>query len=135
MALGVASMAVRTRAQQRGTRAWIDVHHHILPPAYIEAVGSAAIGAPGGRAVAPQWSVELSLEAMDKAGIATAMTSLSAPALVPRDDGAAERQRARRLVRGFNDFSRKMAVDHPGRFGTFATLCLPDVDGSLGERR
>ena len=132
-ALGVAGLAVRARAQQPGNRAWLDVHHHILPPAYLEAVGSLAVGAPGGRTAAPPWSVELSLETMDKAGIATAVTSLSAPALVPQNDGAAERQRARRLVRGFNEFSRTMAVDHPGRFGTFATLCLPDVDGSLAE--
>ena len=132
-ALGVASMAVRARAQRPGSRAWIDVHHHILPPAYVEAVGSAAIGAPGGRTAAPQWSVELALETMDSTGIVTALTSVSAPALVPRNDGAAERQRVRRLVRGFNEFSRKMAVEHPRRFGTFATLCLPDVDGSLTE--
>ena len=131
--LGAAGFAVRTRAQRLGNRAWIDVHHHILPPAYVEAAGSAAIGAPGGRAVAPRWSVELSLETMDQAGIATAMTSVSAPAVSPQGGGTAERQRVQRLVRGFNEFSHKMAVDHPGRFGTFATLCLPDVDASLAE--
>jgi hypothetical protein len=129
--LGAAGLAVRTRAQPLGNRAWIDVHHHILPPAYVEAAGSAAIGAPGGRAVAPRWSVELSLETMDQAGITTAMTSVSAPAVSPQGGGTAERQRVQRLVRSFNEFSRKMAVDHPGRFGTFATLCLPDVDASL----
>jgi predicted TIM-barrel fold metal-dependent hydrolase len=132
-ALGVASMAARAGAQRTGGRAWIDVHHHILPPAYVEAVGSPPIGAPGGRTAAPQWSVSLSLETMDRAGIATAMTSLSAPALVPQNDGAAERERVRRVVRGLNEFSRTMSVTHPGRFGTFATLCLPDVDGSLAE--
>lgn len=83
--------------------------------------------------MAPRWSVELSLETMDQAGIATAMTSVSAPVVSPRDGGTAERQRVQRLVRSCNEFSHKMAVDHPGRFGTFATLCLPDVDASLAE--
>jgi len=131
--LGAAGFVVRTGAQRPGNRAWIDVHHHVLPPAYVEAAGSAAIGAPGGRATAPRWSVELSIESMDQAGIATAMTSVSAPAVSPQGSGAAERQRVQRLVRGFNEFSCRMAVDHPGRFGTFATLCLPDVDASLAE--
>ena len=114
-------------------RRWVDVHHHILPPDYVEAVGSAAIGAPGKRSAAPQWSVEASLDAMDKAGIATALTSISAPALQFPVGNDRERQRIQRLVRGFNEFARTMAVDHPGRFGTFATLCLPDVDASLAE--
>ena len=121
-----------TTAHAQRVRGWVDVHHHIIPPAYLQAIGSAAIGAPGGRAAAPEWSVESSLETMDAAGIATAMTSVSVPAL-PVGGDAGERQRGMRLVRGFNEFAKKLAVDNPGRFGTFASLCLPDVDASLAE--
>ena len=106
----------------------IDVHHHILPPDYVSAVGSAVIGAPAAKATAPSWSVADSLQAMDAFGIETAMTSISSPG-IPLDDSTA----LRRVARLCNDFAKQMTVDHPGRFGTFAVLPLPDVAASLEE--
>jgi predicted TIM-barrel fold metal-dependent hydrolase len=104
----------------------IDVHHHILPPPYVEAVGEAAIGALLVSGRAPQWTPQASVEAMDRNGIATAVTSMSAPAF-GRGAGA------RKLARQCNDYAAAMRRDHPGRFGVFATLPLPDIDGSLAE--
>ena len=40
---------------------------------------------------------------------------------------------AKRLARVCNDFGAKLVRDYPGRFGLFAVLPLPDVDGSLKE--
>jgi len=38
-----------------------------------------------------------------------------------------------RIARACNDYGARMIVDHPGRFGLFASLPLPDIDASLKE--
>src|SRR5439155_9568721 len=53
----------------------IDVHHHILPRVYVQAVGEASLGALGSSGRMPDWSIEGSLAVMDGAGIRTAITS------------------------------------------------------------
>jgi 6-methylsalicylate decarboxylase len=106
----------------------VDVHHHILPPDYVKAVGDAAIGAPNNRPTGPSWSIADSIETMDKFGIQTAFTSISSPG-IPLDDAKA----VQRTARGCNDFAKQMTIDHPGRFGVFAFLPLPDVAASLEE--
>lgn len=40
---------------------------------------------------------------------------------------------ARRLAREVNDDGATAVRDHPGRFGLFASLPLPDIDGALAE--
>jgi predicted TIM-barrel fold metal-dependent hydrolase len=40
---------------------------------------------------------------------------------------------ARLLARRVNEYTAELARDHPGRFGTFVSLPLPDVDGALEE--
>jgi predicted TIM-barrel fold metal-dependent hydrolase len=40
---------------------------------------------------------------------------------------------ARRIARDANDCAARLVSDHKGRFGMFATLTLPDLDGSLAE--
>jgi 6-methylsalicylate decarboxylase len=106
----------------------IDLHHHIIPPRYVEVVGQEAFGSltvtPGG----PSWSVDKSLEVMDRHGIEIAVTAISAPGLVVPN--AAGR---RDLGRYCNEYATELRVKHPGRFGVFASLPLPDIDGSLAE--
>jgi predicted TIM-barrel fold metal-dependent hydrolase len=106
----------------------IDVHHHIMPPDYVAAVTPAAIGKPTGGVKGPDWSPQLSLDAMDALGIQTSLTSISAPGFPISD-----RTALIKAVRGANDYAAKLASDHPGRFGVFAAMPLPDVDAAIAE--
>jgi predicted TIM-barrel fold metal-dependent hydrolase len=105
----------------------IDVHHHILPSEYVNAL--AGVGVTNvGRVRFPQWSVETTLGLMDRHGIATAITSFSAPGVYFGD-----RAFAKELARRCNDISARVVSDHPTRFGAFGVIPLPDVDAALRE--
>ena len=106
----------------------IDVHHHILPPDYVATVGDDRIGPLILAGRTPEWTPAMSVEAMDRNGIATAITSISAPGLWFGDN-----EESVRLARICNDYAASIRLDHPGRFGVFACLPLPDVDASLAE--
>ena len=106
----------------------IDVHHHILPPDYVAEVGGERIGALILAGRVPDWTPEASIEAMDRNGIATAITSISAPGLWFGDTG-----KTNALCRHCNDYAATIAQRHRGRFGVFASLPLPDVDAALAE--
>jgi 6-methylsalicylate decarboxylase len=103
----------------------IDVHHHVTPPSFIAASRASAF------ANAPRqlWTIEQSLEDMDRGGVATAIISLPHPVRIWPGD----RDEARRLARDWNEVSTTLARQHPGRFGLFATLPILDLDGSLRE--
>lgn len=109
----------------------IDVHHHIVPPRYLLDLGKERLGAAAAASVWQRisaWTPERSIEEMDRTGVATAVTSVSAPGVWFGDIA-----QGRRIARHCNEFAAQMARDHPGRFGTFAALPLPDTDGSLRE--
>ncbi|MGE0796738.1 MAG: amidohydrolase family protein [Lautropia sp.] len=106
----------------------IDVHHHILPQRYVDAVGAGPIGSQGSSGRVPAWSVEAALEGMDAAGIAVAITSISAPGF-----GVLAGQPAAALARWCNEFAARLGQDHSARFGMFTALPLPDLDASLQE--
>lgn len=106
----------------------IDVHHHILPPEYVATVGDDRIGPLILAGKTPDWTPGMSIEAMDRHGIATAITSISAPGLWFGDD-----DETLHLCRVCNEYAADIRRDHPGRFGVFASLPLPNVDASLAE--
>ncbi|WFU75453.1 amidohydrolase family protein [Bradyrhizobium sp. CB2312] len=106
----------------------VDTHHHFLPPAYVEAVGDRPIARTLVSGRAPAWSPSHSIDAMDRNGIQTAVLSLSAPGFVCTDAAGTAK-----LCRVCNEYAARMTRDHRGRFGSFASLPLPDVDGSLRE--
>jgi predicted TIM-barrel fold metal-dependent hydrolase len=101
----------------------IDVHHHFLPPRHLERIlALRESGRP------PQWSPQLSLEQMDQNGVATSLISIVQPGL-----WFGNNEEARSLARHCNEYGAQMAKDHPGRFGLFAAIPLPDIEGSLRE--
>jgi 6-methylsalicylate decarboxylase len=107
--------------------ALIDVHAHPLPPFYRRALVDAGRG-PSISGGFPEWSPELALAQMDEHGIRTAILSVSQPG-VHLGDGKA----ARGLARTFNEYLARLHSDHPTRFGAFAVLPLPDIEGALAE--
>lgn len=104
----------------------IDVHHHYLPPFYVEAIGDAPIAA--GTAGVPKWSPEASIAAMDHAGVEMAVVSITNPGIAVKDP-----KQRQSLARECNVYARKLASDHPGRFDGFAALPMPDIDATLAE--
>src|SRR5690349_19518313 len=113
------------------TRDRIDVHQHIVPSPYAAWLRAQGIDAAGGREL-PDWSVEGALALMDARDIATAILSLSTPG-VHLDPSKPRDPVARAQARAMNEIAARVAADHPSRFGFFATLTLPDVDGALAE--
>jgi 6-methylsalicylate decarboxylase len=101
----------------------IDVHSHVAPPSLLRDIGAQRLGNN-----LATWTVEKSLADMDGAGLATSMISI-APAGNPFGDPAT----AVRLTHECNEYIAKLVADHPGRFGLFASLPLPNVDASLAE--
>ena len=100
----------------------IDIHHHVVPPKYAEAL-KAFDGS-----TAPKWTPQMSIEDMDMNGIATSVVALMQPGAFFNNQ-----ELDRRLARESNEYAAKMVQDYPGRFGSFATLPLMDTEGSLKE--
>lgn len=126
-------------AQGRGYRldvrnGAIDVHHHFTPPGLGARGGGGAppargTTAPAGGRGGGGWTVARSLESMDEAGIATALLSMTQQGNVLYD----ATEKGRTAVRVCNDFGATLVQDYPRRFGLFASIPFPDVEGSLKE--
>jgi 6-methylsalicylate decarboxylase len=102
----------------------IDVHSHFAPPDYISELRARGV-------VNPQmfeWTPSRHIDEMDRAGVATALTSISPPGVWFVDNPT-----ARRISRICNDYAARFASDHKSRIGIFAALPVPDLDGSLKE--
>ena len=101
----------------------IDIHHHHIPPTFLASMPRQRTGGKP-----PAWTPASSLEDMDKNGVATSITSL-----IPDGVWYSDIALARRLARDANDYAAKLARDYPGRYGIFASVALPDIEGSLRE--
>ena len=104
----------------------VDIHHHMLPDFFWAATNEGTD--PVGGITPPPWSRDAALAFLDDAGIDVAITSISTPGVHTGDDTA-----ARALARRCNELSATLVRQRPDRFGGFACLPLPDVDGSLAE--
>jgi predicted TIM-barrel fold metal-dependent hydrolase len=120
-ALGAGALGTFAARAQAQAKSKIDVHHHFLPPAHKEALDRHKMGSP-------KWSPQMSLDDMDKSGIATSVLSQVQPGTWWGDN-----DESRKLSRQINEYGAKLVRDHPGRFGLFATISPPDTDGSLKE--
>ncbi|HUK59467.1 MAG TPA: amidohydrolase family protein [Stellaceae bacterium] len=109
----------------------IDTHHHIYPPNYtktnLERLVNDSVALPA--SAYTSWTPGTSIEAMEKAGIETAISSITSPGIWFGDGVEKARARAREC----NEFGAGMARDFPKRFGMFAAIPLPDIEGSLRE--
>jgi predicted TIM-barrel fold metal-dependent hydrolase len=104
----------------------IDLHQHVIPDFYWQA--SNEDGNAAGGITPPRWSLEGAIAYLDEAGIDVAVPSISTPGVHFGDDAA-----ARTLAQRVNEYLADIKRDRPDRFGGFAALPLPDVDGSLEQ--
>jgi len=106
----------------------IDVHFHLIPQFYSDAVYEAGRGPAIGRY--PDWSDKLALDLMDKHGIALAITSIAQPgvAFMPEAQAAA-------FARRCNDYAAELIAKYPQRFGCFGLLPMHSMDAAIAEAR
>jgi 6-methylsalicylate decarboxylase len=104
----------------------IDVHQHVVPTFWAKELPTHG-GDPSGTVI-PQWSPQSAIDMMDSQEIATGILSLTAPG-VARWYKRERREMARRV----NEYTADLVAKRPDRFGNFATLPLPDVDGAVRE--
>jgi 6-methylsalicylate decarboxylase len=119
-------MNPRPQPKQAAVTFTVDIHHHILPDFFWRATNEG--DHPVGGIAPPPWSRASALSFLDDAGIDVAVTSVSTPGVHTGDDA-----RARALARRCNELAAELTRGRPDRFGGFACLPLPDVDGALAE--
>ncbi len=95
----------------------VDVHFHLIPQFYQDAVYAAGAGPAIGRY--PDWSPELALETMDRFDIELALTSLAQPGV---QFCAADQ--AKTLARRCNDYAAELNTRWPKRFGALGTVSM-----------
>ena len=103
----------------------IDTHHHFFSPNYVKALDDKGMAAP----IVKNWSIAKTLDDMDKAGVSTAVLSVTTPQVGFTSDPEA----ARRLARESNEYAAELARTHKGRFGSFAMLPMHSADDALAE--
>jgi len=123
VAATVSALALPTPAatEQAGRPFRIDLHHHILPPKWIEAARTHKPDNSWGPEIVG-WTPVIAIEQMDKHDVAYAVTEFGLPGVwwAPPDEAAS-------LARYCNDYVADMQRTYPGRFGMFATIPLPHV--------
>jgi predicted TIM-barrel fold metal-dependent hydrolase len=92
----------------------IDVHHHFLAP---------------GMTTNRPWSVDMSLEQMDKFGIGVAILSMTQSGELLYNGT----EKGRAAVRAGNEFGAKVMQQYPSKFGFMGGIPMPDIDGTLRE--
>ncbi|WHA43932.1 amidohydrolase family protein [Agrobacterium larrymoorei] len=105
----------------------IDVHHHLVPPAFSATLQRKGIKKIAGGPIA-EWSVERSLRVMEDNDIGSAVLSLSAPGVYFGDIGE-----ARDLARACNEFAAEVRQREPQKFGQFAVLPMPFTEHAAKE--
>jgi predicted TIM-barrel fold metal-dependent hydrolase len=130
-ALGAAALLPSCASTSEARGKLIDTHHHFYAPAYQKAWldWEDARKIPHFQTQV-NWSRAGSIEAMDKAGVRTAVLSVASTPGVWFDMPPAE---AAQMARTCNEYGAEMVRDYPGRFGLFATLPMLDLDSTMKE--
>jgi predicted TIM-barrel fold metal-dependent hydrolase len=109
------------------TSRFIDVHQHLVPDVFRDLLKGVGINGGAGEELAP-WDVTTTLSAMDTFNIAASVLSYTISGIDITDAAF-----FRKLARESNEYLGRLVADHPDRFGGFALLPLPDIDGTLDE--
>ena len=126
-----AGMALAPRSFGQGMSAGpriIDTHHHFYPPKYTAELIKRFTESEGQRALRTNWNPKFSLDQMDQCGVATSIGSLTSPGV-----WLGNNEEGRAWARQSNEYGAQLIKDYPGRFGMWAAIPLPDIDGSLRE--
>src|SRR5260370_17039301 len=102
----------------------IDVHFHLIPPFYREAVYAAGRGPALGKY--PEWTPELALDVMDAHGIEVALTSLAQPGV-----GFGSEAGAQALARRCNDYAAGLIPRWPTPFRAFPPVPTVSLNAPL----
>lgn len=109
----------------------IDVHHHIFPKAYVDALKNAGVKNSIGVDF-PKWTIDTSLKKMKEYGIKIAMLSISTPGVYSNNmefpAGFSEK-----LARMTNEVMAEAKEKHPDRFGAFATIPMLNPQAAIEE--
>jgi 6-methylsalicylate decarboxylase len=106
----------------------IDTHHHFYPPKFTAELVKRLKESDSQKALRTNWTPRFSLDQMDHSGVATAIGSLTSPGVWLGND-----EEGRAWARECNEYGAQLMKDYPGRFGMWAAIPLPDIDGSLRE--
>ncbi|PYI31781.1 amidohydrolase 2 [Aspergillus indologenus CBS 114.80] len=113
----------------------IDVHSHVIPPIWKEALISAGYPLQNGTLYVddfpvPDWTLDSHLSTMDARGINFSTVSITAPGVAfLRHDAPAASQLARRINLQMHNWTQT----HPTRLGALCLLPLPHINASLAE--
>ncbi|KAL6889979.1 hypothetical protein GGI43DRAFT_387760 [Trichoderma evansii] len=106
----------------------IDVHHHVYPPVYSQALQKTG-GDPSGWFV-PDWTVQADLDLANAVGIKKSILSVTAPGPSCVGDSS----KALSLARECNDYVSRLRDEHPENYGFFLVLpSLFDTEACLNE--
>lgn len=105
----------------------IDAHCHFLPDIYVKALKKYDRINEDGFPI-PDWSYDMQMEYMEKAGISHAVLSLSTPHPYFGDDSFSAQ-----LCRAINEFAADIGKKAPEKFSFAACLPLPNVELAIQE--
>ena len=108
----------------------IDIHQHFVSPSFLSTLTARSATTPvPGLANWKGFSPARMVEILDQNGIALSMLSVTAPGIAFGNVGD-----SRRYARELNEYAVSAMVNaYKGRFGLFAVLPIPDIEGSLRE--
>lgn len=105
----------------------IEIHAHFIPPTYKKALNDTGLSEKD-RIPVPFWDAEKHLEYMNMMNIDASVASLSSPHVYFDD-----KMKTRALFREINEAGARLVSDNPKKFGYFASIPLPDIEGALKE--
>lgn len=105
----------------------IDCHCHFISQEYYKVLEENNRLFDDSFPVPNSYSPESHLEDMEKVGIDVSILDLSSP------NFWVDIEQGRSMARKINEYAAGICQKYPGKFGFYATLPLPDIEGSLRE--